>query len=284
MKTLRRTAALLLSLIVLFSLWAFAWAEDDCTEYRVYFDGLLSCRGYEYDGQVYIPLQALCRLAGTDIEFEGGSWEDVLYYKGGRLRLEIYNRDEYISANGRYLYAPGGAREIDGRLCLAADTAARIFSCRAEVDAEQSRIDIDTQKLTIVSGGQEYYSQFADTEDLFWLARILYSEAGLQGVSGMLAVGQVVLNRVADERYPNSVFDVVFDREGGQQFTPVQDGTVYYEPSELAKVVACMCYEGYDLVGESLYFVNPATGSSAWFRANKVYYATVGLHDFYVDG
>ena len=284
MKIFRRVTALLLCITLAAALLVSASAEGEDTEYRVYFDGLLSCRGYEQDGQVFIPVQALCRLAGTRAGIDGGSYEDVLFCSGSRLKLEIHSAQEYLSANGRYLYAPGGAREIDGRLCLAADTAARIFSCRARVDEEARRVDIDTAELEIIIGGADYYAGLADTEDYFWLARILYAEAGLQGVDGMLAVGQVVLNRVADERYPNRVFDVVFDRDGGQQFTPVEEGTVYYEPSELAKIVAYMCYEDYDLVGDSLYFVNPNTGDSSWFRNTKVYYTSVGPHDFYVDG
>ncbi len=281
---LRRVTALLSCLVLAAALLVSAAAEQENVEYRVYFDGLLSCRGYELDGQVYIPVQALCRLAGTRLDIDGGTYGDVLYCSGNRLQLEIHSDEEYLDANGRYLYAPGGAKETDGRLCLAADTAARIFSCRAVINREEHRVDIDTGELAIVIGGADYYAQLAEAEDYFWLARILYAEAGLQGVSGMLAVGQVVLNRVADERYPNRIFDVIFDRDGGQQFTPVQEGTVYYEPSELAKLVAYMCYEGYDLVGNSLYFVNPNIGNSSWFRDNKVYYTSVGSHDFYVDG
>jgi len=283
-KALRSALLLLLCLALCAALCLTAAAEEDSDRAKVYFDGLLSCRGYERNGEIYIPVQALCRFAGTSIGFEGGTPEDVLYYSGSRLRLEIYGKDEYVSANGRYFYAPGGAVEIDGRLCLPADTAARIFSCRAQVDREGGRVDIDTSELAIVTGGIDHYMSLADAEDIFWLARILYAEAGLQGLEGMLAVGQVVFNRMADPRYPNTVFDVVFDREGGQQFTPVQEGSVFYEPSELAKVAAYMCYEGYDLVGDSLYFVNPNAGDSSWFRSNKVYYTTVGLHDFYVDG
>ena len=284
MKALRRFLALLCCLLLATALLVSAEAEQGYTDYRVYFDGLLSCRGYESDGNVFIPVQALCRLAGTRLDIDGGTYEEVLSCSGSRLKLEIHSDEEYLDVNGRYLYAPGGAREIEGRLCLEADAAARIFSCRAVINREERRVDIDTGELAIVIGGTEYYSQFADTEDFFWLARILYAEAGLQGVDGMLAVGQVVLNRVADPRYPNRVFDVVFDRQGGQQFTPVQEGTVYYEPSELAKLVAYMCYEDYDLVGDSLYFVNPNTGDSSWFINNKVYYTSVGPHDFYVDG
>tara|TARA_B100001093_G_C26299977_1_gene788942 strand:+ start:140 stop:541 length:402 start_codon:yes stop_codon:yes gene_type:complete len=37
----------------------------------------------------------------------------------------------------------------------------------------------------------------------------LYHEAGNQSMIGQMAVGQVVLNRVADKRFPNTVCEVV---------------------------------------------------------------------------
>jgi len=279
---LRRFAALLLCLLVLTALCVPAAAqEEEAQELRVYFDGLLSCRGYVRSGQVLIPLQAMCRLADIQLSKVQG---EGLCYEGRGLKLSIFPEEGYLGANGRYLLCPGGAEEIEGRLCLPADTAARIFSCRAEINMAEGRVDIDTENLSVIRGGSDYYRQLADVEDIFWLSRILYSEAGLQGLEAMLAVGQVVFNRIEDERYPDGIFEVIFDREGGIQFTPVQDGTIYTLPSELAEIAAYMCYEGYDLVGDSLYFVNPAMGDVSWFSANKVYHCTVGLHDFYVDG
>ena len=41
--------------------------------------------------------------------------------------------------------------------------------------------------------------------DVYWLSHIINAEAGNQPMDGQIAVGNVVLNRVADERFPNSV-------------------------------------------------------------------------------
>ncbi|MCA0944521.1 cell wall hydrolase [Salipiger pacificus] len=43
------------------------------------------------------------------------------------------------------------------------------------------------------------------------LALTMYHEARGEGVDGMLAVADVVLNRKADPRWPSTVCDVVFD-------------------------------------------------------------------------
>ena len=44
---------------------------------------------------------------------------------------------------------------------------------------------------------------------LMCMAVNLYHEAGNQSMIGQIAVGQVVLNRVADKRFPNTVCEVV---------------------------------------------------------------------------
>jgi len=44
---------------------------------------------------------------------------------------------------------------------------------------------------------------------LMCMAVNLYHEAGNQSMIGQMAVGQVVLNRVADKRFPNTVCEVV---------------------------------------------------------------------------
>ena len=53
------------------------------------------------------------------------------------------------------------------------------------------------------------------------LAKNIYFEAGNQSIAGKEAVGAVVLNRVKDERYPDSICDVVFER---YQFSWFWDG------------------------------------------------------------
>ena len=44
---------------------------------------------------------------------------------------------------------------------------------------------------------------------LMCMATNIYHEAGNQSMIGQMAVGQVVLNRVADKRFPNTVCEVV---------------------------------------------------------------------------
>ena len=68
-----------------------------------------------------------------------------------------------------------------------------------------------------------------DSEDRRCLSQAIYYEARNQSVAGQMAVADVVLNRVASRRYPNTVCGVVFQgaqRETGCQFTFTCDGSM----------------------------------------------------------
>ena len=59
---------------------------------------------------------------------------------------------------------------------------------------------------------------------------------------------------------------MVLDREHTLQFEPVGTGEVTAVPDEEAEIAAYLCLEGYNTVGDSLYFVNPARGDASWFE------------------
>lgn len=61
----------------------------------------------------------------------------------------------------------------------------------------------------------------ATADDIRVMALNMYHEARGEGELGMLAVGWVVLNRMADKAYPSTVSEVVFQ---GCQFSWVCDG------------------------------------------------------------
>ena len=65
------------------------------------------------------------------------------------------------------------------------------------------------------------------------LAQAVYYEARSESTSGQLAVAEVIMNRVLDHRYPNTVCDVVFQgatRTTGCQFTFTCDGAMNKTP------------------------------------------------------
>jgi N-acetylmuramoyl-L-alanine amidase len=131
--------------------------------------------------------------------------------------------------------------------------------------------------MSFIESGEEVYNE----EDVYWLSRIINAESLNQPLEGKIAVGNVVLNRVADETCPDTIYDVIFDRKYGVQFSVITNGTIYMDPSEESIIAAKICLEGYSVVGDSIYFVNPDIGVSSWFVNTRTFVKSIGNHDFY---
>lgn len=88
--------------------------------------------------------------------------------------------------------------------------------------------------------------------DLLWLARIIEVEARGKSLVGKTAVGNVVLNRVASPRFPNSVYEVIYQRG---QFPPAYRSTfANLEPTESSFIAAKRAFLGVQVAKDCLFF------------------------------
>lgn len=98
-------------------------------------------------------------------------------------------------------------------------------------------------------------------EDLYVLSHIISAEAGNCGEEMLIAVGSVVLNRVADERFPDTIKEVVFQTEPTLQYSPIRDGSYEKEPTDDALEVAEFLLEnGSQLPSDVIYQSNEIIG------------------------
>lgn len=100
------------------------------------------------------------------------------------------------------------------------------------------------------------------------LSQAVYYEAGFEPTAGKLGVAEVIMNRVADHRYPNSVCEVVFQgatRTTGCQFTFTCDGALRREP-DAEKWKAAEAVASHVLMD----LHEKRTGSATHYHANYV--------------
>ncbi len=181
----------------------------------------------------------------------------------------------YVEARGRIL---GGSenRVVDGELYVPIRSIAKIAGLELIWHAETSSISLSSGGETLVPG-----DDFYDSEELYWLSRIIMAESGGEPFEGKVLVGNVVLNRVSSSEFPSTVFDVIFDAKYGVQFSPTVNGMIYREPSSDSLNAAKLALEGYSLSREALYFLNPRLATSFWIVENRRFLISVGGHDFY---
>lgn len=105
------------------------------------------------------------------------------------------------------------------------------------------------------------FTSQASLSDLKTLASVIYSKGRGEPFTGQVAIGAVILNRVACEDFPDTIEDIVY-RNG--VFDPVKDGKINLIPDETALQAAKDALNGWDPTGGALYFWNPATTTSKW--------------------
>lgn len=228
------------------------------------------------DGAVFVPFLALCSAFGVEASYaEDG---DSLTAQLAGRELSANAGDGYMLADGRYLYIPGGWLTGGGELFLPSDTMERLLG--VFFGEQDGALYVASENLSVISGGDDYYDVNFAYDDQYWLAHVIYAESHGQPLAGMIGVGNVVLNRVADADFPYTVMAVVYDVEHAVQFEPVSNGSIKAEPDEQSYIAARLCLEGFNTVGDSLYFVNPAYGSS-WFDSELEFVTAIGDHNFY---
>jgi len=114
------------------------------------------------------------------------------------------------------------------------------------------------------------------------LLRIVQAEAGGCDIEGRVMVANVILNRVADDEFPNTITNVVYQKH---QFSPVSNGSIKRckVTSETIEAVE-RALAGEDLTDGALYFMNRRASSQKnvrWFDRHLEFLFKHGNHEFF---
>ncbi len=205
-------------------------------------------------------------------------FEEIYYFITGELPEDIVIEEnfQYIIVNGRYLYNNSPCLDIGGTLFVPIRSIATAFDATITWNEETASVSLDTKNTTFAPADELF-----NDDQVYWLSRIIHAEALGESLEGKLGVGSVILNRVASERYPGTIYDVIFDTAGGVQFSPIANGAIYNTPSEESILAAKICLSGYSVSDSVLYFLNESIAASTWIVRNCVYEFTIGNHSFY---
>jgi spore germination cell wall hydrolase CwlJ-like protein len=123
------------------------------------------------------------------------------------------------------------------------------------------------------------------------LGDAIYYEAGFEPLEGQQAVAQVVLNRVRDPRYPDTVCGVVFDgweKRTGCQFSFVCDGSYKRRPPSYGQTAAARAVAKKALAGAQIEELTTATHYHTdyvdpYWAPKLEEVTTIGRHIFYIE-
>ena len=132
-------------------------------------------------------------------------------------------------------------------------------------------INVNSGSVT-QTGGMNGFS----SSEVYLLAKTIYAEGRGEPYTGQVAIGAVVLNRVRDKAFPNTISGVVYQKYA---FTAVSDGQINLTPNETAMKAARDAINGWDPTGGALYYYNPAVATSAWIFDRQTV-TVIGKHVF----
>ena len=116
-------------------------------------------------------------------------------------------------------------------------------------------------------------------EELDILYRIAWAEARGEDDKGITLVINVILNRVDDPAFPDTIRDVVFQP---RQFTPVANGSFdRATPCDRIKEAVHKALRGYNDSRGTLFFNAVSLRHTSWAARNREYLFTHGGHSFY---
>lgn len=142
------------------------------------------------------------------------------------------------------------------------------------------------QRVVNVSVMERDYVIDISEEDYENMLRIVEAEAGCEDRTGKLLVANVILNRVKNDAFPDTITEVVFQKEKGLcQFSPITDGRFYTVKvsEETIEAVNAALY-GEDCSEGALYFMAREYADrdkAAWFDKNLTKLFTYGGHEFF---
>ncbi|RRD95903.1 cell wall hydrolase [Clostridiales bacterium COT073_COT-073] len=162
------------------------------------------------------------------------------------------------------------------------------YISQMEVGEHILQIADNTEDRQFVTSGQLISRQAKDTstEEYEILTRIVEAEAGGEPYETRLLVTNIILNRVENSRFPNSIKEVVFANNGkNYQFSPLSNGSYYrvkIQDSTCKAVDDALA--GKDNSGGALYFMVRKWSTPrniAWFDSKLTKVGQIGEVEYF---
>ena len=160
---------------------------------------------------------------------------------------------------------------VDGIYGARTQSAVKAFQKSCGISADGIAGPTTLLYLGLSSSSSGYSSS-----DEWLLAKLIAAEARGESYKGQVAVGAVVLNRVAHPSFPDSVSGVIYQKGA---FSCVNDSNWNVSPNATSRSAARDAINGWDPSGGAIYYYNPRTATSQWIRTRPVI-CTIGNHVF----
>lgn len=273
-----KPTGLLLSLafIAVFSLNADAKTPLDISVNGSYIKS--AAQGFIEEGTAMVPVRIISDILGCEyVDWNQNTKTVTVGYDNNEIQLTVDSKDAVL--NNSVVKMPVKTMLVNDTSYASVKFLSEALGADVSWDEKRHTVNITKDGIEL---DDELINDAYTTDDIDWLAKIVHAEAQGEPDDGKIAVANVVLNRTASNEFPDNIYDVIFDRKYGVQFTPVANGTIYNNPSIACYHAAKKALNGHNVIGDSLYFCNPAISTNFWIINNRPFYKSIGNHDFYL--
>lgn len=223
---------------------------------------------------VLVALAVICAMCFAAYEtYDNFIKEDSVYALSrlGSSGNEVKNIQTKLKELGYY------KGDIDGVYGSKTKSAVTSFqkNCGLTADGICGKTTLLYLGLGGSSSGGSGSGSYSDA-DVELLAKVISAEARGESYEGQVAVGAVILNRVAHPSFPDSLSGVVYQKGA---FSCVNDSNWYQAVAESSKRAARDALNGWDPSGGAIYYFNPAKTSDSFMHSRTVI-KTIGSHKF----
>lgn len=233
---------------------------------------------YLKNSNTMVSLRDLGEIFGADVSWNGDTATATV--KTDTKTISVTKNKTNATVNGKSVKMTTSAVLVNSRMYAPIRFLAETLGADVKWEGATLSAQITSASASVpqhLKGAAPY------TEDeLYWLSKIVSAESAGEINSGKVAVANVILNRVESNDFPDTIYEVIFDKKYGVQFTPTIDGAIYNTPTTESVTAAKRALLGENVSDDCLYFLNPKTATNSWIVKNRKYYKTIGNHDFYL--
>lgn len=272
--------------------------DNICGFFKVCFSRTLSKQIYRNCAVLMTGTVVVVVLVFTAGSFTGGGKNQVYAVKASRNAEEAGEgedvKEEELQAGLMGIVASVNKLEAYSQAADGVD----LETANQEILAGTSRIRKNALYQKYVEecakniGSIGYYAQQKvlenqmDGNDYYTLLQIVEAEATGGDIKSKILIANVVLNRVKDSRFPDTIYDVVWQTAGGSpQFSPTDDGRIYTVSITDDTIEAVdRALAGEDYSQGALFFAARASAEAqnmVWFDQNLVQMFEYGGHEFF---
>ena len=221
----------------------------------------IAVSAYVERGVTYVPLRALLNTMGA--------WD--VWWDEATGRAAAASDDTHLWADPAADTVTVDEKTVRGRVTV--ENGVTYVPLRLVGEALGCQVEWDPylRGATVTSPGAAY-----DAGELYWLSRIICAESGAESMSGQIAVGNVILNRVEHPSFPDTLSGVIYQPGA---FTAITDGQFNEAVAESAYRAARDALNGTDPSGGAIYYYNPDRAINQWIRSRPVI-KRIGKHLF----